>query len=78
MRDDILNFKTYINVLFFVYFLNDISTGGEVIFSSQTIMPKKGKLLLFPDSLNFPYTLNKNLSNDLFIISGQLSSKVMY
>lgn len=61
------------NVLSYIYYLNTISDGGEVKFKNgTTIIPERGKLVLFPENLNYAYKQTIPISNDQYIIYGQL------
>jgi hypothetical protein len=58
------------NVLSYIFYLNDIDNGGEIVFNNVTIKPEKGKLVLFPEEYGYNFT-NPNHDNQ-FIIYGQL------
>lgn len=60
------------NVLTYVFFLNTVSDSGEIIFTNGTVIkPENGKLVLFPDNLNYLFKCKLSI-NDQYIISGQL------
>jgi len=74
------------NVLTYIFYLNDIDEGGEVIFiplenesvETYTIKPKKGKLVLFPENINtcnYKVLLPTNYSQ--YIITGQLCYNII-
>jgi hypothetical protein len=61
------------NVMTYVFFLNSIENGGEIYFSNGNIVKSEtGKLLLFPDDMEYEYKCKSPISNDQYIISGQL------
>ena len=63
------------NVLTYVFFLNNITEGGEIVLKSDTsiiIKPKMGKLVLFQEDIKFPYTCVLPKTNCQYIITGQL------
>lgn len=58
----------------YMWFLNDVKEGGEVVFKSgKPIKPKAGTLLLFPCTWNFMHSANEPISNDKYIIQGHIS-----
>jgi hypothetical protein len=63
------NFKL-IRLLTFIWYLNDVTDGGETEFINGKIKPKTGKLLIFPSSWNYYHKGNMPLSNDKYIITG--------
>lgn len=64
------------NVLTYIFYLNDVTEGGEVCFVSDVIKPKKGKLVLFFEDVNkFEYTCTLPKNTPQYIITGQLCYK---
>jgi len=64
--------KSY-RVLTFLWYLNDVTEGGETAFwNDYKIIPEKGKLLLFPASWSYPHSGKMPISNDKYIITGWL------
>lgn len=60
----------------FIWYLNDVSKGGETVFwNTYKITPKKGRLIFFPSLWCFPHRGNIPLSNDKYIITGWLYIK---
>lgn len=59
-------------LLYFIYYLNDVSDGGELFLKNTNISIKSniGNLLLFYNKLDFEISLP--LSDDQYIISGEL------
>jgi len=73
------------NVLTYIFYLNDIMEGGELIFNvdnvsgnnstnltKNIIKPTIGKLVLLQEDIKFPYICCLPKSNVQYIISGQL------
>ena len=57
----------------FLWYLNDVTEGGETEFwSKYRITPEVGKLILFPADWTFPHTGKIPISNDKYIITGWL------
>lgn len=62
-----------IRKLTFIWYLNDVTEGGETeIWSKYNIKPEAGKLVLFPANWTFPHTGKVPISNDKYIITGWL------
>lgn len=59
-------------VLTFIFYLNDVSEGGSTVFSypKTSIVPEKGKLIIFPANFCFPHYAEVPISNDKYIITG--------
>jgi len=68
------DFLTYPNndyrVITFIWYLNDVNEGGETYFLSGKIIPKKGKLVLFPATWNYLHKGSIPISNDKYIVTG--------
>jgi hypothetical protein len=63
------------NVLTYIFYLNDINDGGEIIFENieKKLKPNIGTLVLFPENINhINYNCNPPQKNIQYIISGQL------
>lgn len=57
----------------YIWFLNDISVGGEILFfNNYHIVPEKGKLIIFPSEWFFSYTNKKPVSDNKYIVIGHL------
>ena len=62
-------YSNKINILRFIWFMNNYD--GEIIFpNGRKIIPKKGKLVIFPLSWHFPYEEINNKSSEIIIITG--------
>lgn len=60
------------NVLTYVFFLNTIYEGGEIIINETVIKPEKGKIVIFQQDINHPYKYNSPGNEIQYVISGQL------
>lgn len=64
-------------VLTYLWYLNDVHEGGETELCMDTkIKPETGKLLLFPASWLYPHSGLMPISNDKYIITGWLYTKM--
>jgi hypothetical protein len=63
--------KSY-RVLTYLFYLNDIDEGGETEFfgGDIKIIPKAGKLIIFPASWTFPHCGKMPISSNKYIITG--------
>ena len=63
--------KTY-RVLTYLFYLNDVTEGGETEFfgGEVNIVPMCGKLILFPSSWTFPHCGKMPISSNKYIITG--------
>ena len=60
-------------VVTFLWYLNDVTDGGETEFwGSHKIKPETGKLILFPACWSFPHSGLMPVSHDKHIITGWL------
>jgi hypothetical protein len=65
-------------VLTFLWYLNDVEVGGETeLLDDIFIKPECGNLLLFPASWTFPHRGKIPISNDKYILTGWLCSKII-
>ena len=62
--------------LTYLWYLNDVSEGGETEFKDFKIKPEQGKLLIFPALWSYPHRGNMPLSSDKYIMTGWIYSKV--
>jgi hypothetical protein len=75
------SFNRY-NVLNFVFYLNELKEDCELEFELQkenetvNIIPKKCKLVLFPEDLEYEYKLKNPKNENLYIIYGQLCNNI--
>ncbi len=69
VENDKFRFLTYL------WYLNDVTEGGETEFYDGTkIIPETGKLLLFPSTWTHVHRGNMPVSNDKYIMTGWLYS----
>ena len=58
-------------VITFIWYLNNVETGGETEFwAKYKIKPETGKLLFFPSTWTYPHRGMMPISNDKYIITG--------
>jgi hypothetical protein len=58
-------------VITYLWYLNDVTEGGETAFNgTYNIKPKQGTLVLFPASWTFPHCGKMPVSSDKYIITG--------
>ena len=64
-------------VITFIWYLNNVEQGGETEFwKDYKIKPTAGKLVLFPSSWTFPHRGKMPISDDKYIITGWVYSKL--
>lgn len=64
-------------VLTFLWYLNDVSEGGETEFQNLLLItPQKGKLVLFPSTWTYPHRGKMPLSNDKYIMTGWVYGRI--
>jgi hypothetical protein len=64
-------------VITFLYYLQDVETGGETCFPGQglKVKPEAGKLVFFPSTWTYPHCSLPTVSNDKYIIVGWFLAK---
>ena len=63
-------------VITFIWYLNDVSEGGETEFwENYKVKPETGKLLLFPATWSYTHKGCIPITNDKYIIAGHLSMR---
>ena len=68
--------KNRYRILTFIWYLNDVITGGETeFFGTREIIPEAGKLVLFPSSWSYPHRGKMPISHDKYIITGWIYIK---
>ena len=72
---DVLDYSSARRFLSFMWYLNDVETGGETVFKDLIIQPKKGALLIFPPLWLFPHKGNSPISESKYIMSTYLHYK---
>ena len=63
------------NILNFIFYLNDLQDGGEIVFDNFGIKPQKCKLVLFPQDNKYNFKCKYPKSDNQYIIFGQLCYK---
>jgi hypothetical protein len=61
--------------LSFIWYLNDVETGGETEFLNGKIKPSTGKIVLFPATWTYVHKGCMPISNDKYIITGWIGTK---
>ena len=72
---DVADYSSARRFLSFMFYLNDVSEGGETVFRDKKITPKKGTLLVFPPLWMYPHRGNPPISNPKYIMSTYLHYK---
>jgi hypothetical protein len=66
-------------ILTFLWYLNDVDSGGETEFFGEIkIKPKRGRLLVFPCAWPYIHKGNIPLSSDKYVITGWVYIKNMF
>lgn len=68
--------KNNMRKITFIWYLNDITYGGETEFFDFKIKPNAGKLVLFPALWVYPHKANVPLSSDKYIMTGWLDEAI--
>ena len=61
-------------IITYLWYLNDVTEGGETYFFHGKVKPKKGRLVLFPACWNYNHKGETPISNDKYIITGWVYS----
>lgn len=71
---DAANLNTAKRFLVFFWYLNDVQVGGETEFLNMDlrVIPKKGRLLMFPPLWLFPHRGNKPITGPKYILGSYL------
>jgi hypothetical protein len=72
---DVIDHASSRRFLSFMWYLNDVETGGETVFKDLIIKPKKGTLLVFPPLWMFPHKGNPPITDSKYIMSTYLHYK---
>jgi len=76
-HQDSLSSTEYNRLFAFIWYLNDVTDGGETYFLDGKVKPTAGKLLLFPATWTYMHKGAVPISNDKYIITGWVSSPIM-
>ena len=69
---DVQDYSSARRFLSFLWYLNDVSNGGETVFNSLVIKPKVGTMIIFPPTWMFPHCGLAPISNNKYIMSTYL------
>jgi prolyl 4-hydroxylase len=72
---DVKDYESSRRFLSFMFYLNDVDGGGKTCFKDLTIIPKKGKLVVFPPLWMYPHYGEEPKSNKKYILSTYLHYK---
>jgi prolyl 4-hydroxylase len=72
---DVKNYSSARRFLSFMWYLNDVTEGGETVFEDLIIKPKKGTLLIFPPLWMFPHRGNIPINGPKYLLSTYLHYK---
>jgi hypothetical protein len=72
---DVKDYESSRRFLSFLFYLNDVDDGGKTCFKDLTIIPKKGKLVVFPPLWMYPHYGEEPKSNKKYILSTYLHYK---
>ncbi len=72
---DVVDYATSRRFLSFMWYLNDVETGGCTIFKDFVVQPKKGTLLVFPPLWMYPHRGESPISEPKYIMSAYLHYK---
>ena len=74
---DAMSTTQYNRLFAFIWYLNDVTDGGETYFLDGKVKPSTGKLVLFPATWTYMHKGAVPISNDKYIITGWVSSPIM-
>lgn len=64
-------------VITFLWYLNTVNEGGETEFNGEILVnPELGKLILFPATWTYPHCGKMPISNDKYILTGWIYTKI--
>lgn len=69
---DVKDHESSRRYLSFMWYLNDVTSGGKTVFNDFEVIPKKGSLLVFPPLWMFPHKAEAPVSNPKYIITTYL------
>jgi hypothetical protein len=72
---DVNNYATSMRFLSFLWYLNDVESGGNTVFKDISIQPKSGTLIMFPPLWMFPHKGESPISGAKYIMSSYLHYK---
>ena len=72
---DVIDHASSRRFLSFMWYLNDVESGGQTIFKDIQIQPKQGTLIMFPPLWMFPHKGEPPISGPKYIMSAYLHYK---
>jgi hypothetical protein len=72
---DVIDHASSRRFLSFMWYLNDVKSGGQTIFKDIQIQPKQGTLIMFPPLWMFPHKGEPPISGPKYIMSAYLHYK---
>jgi len=69
---DVIDNETSKRFVSFLFYLNDVEEGGETVFDFGHVVPKCGRLIMFPPLWMYPHKGNIPISNTKYIMSSYL------
>ena len=69
---DVADHSSARRYLSFMFYLNNVSEGGETVFNDIQITPEQGTLVVFPPLWMYPHRGNPPISNSKYIMSTYL------
>ena len=72
---DVMTFDTARRFLSFMWYLNDVESGGKTVFKDFEVQPKKGTLIMFPPLWMYPHRGEPPMSGPKYIMSAYLHYK---
>lgn len=72
---DVVDHATSRRFLSFMWYLNDVESGGRTIFKDLIIHPKKGTMIIFPPLWMYPHSGESPISGPKYIMSAYLHYK---
>ena len=72
---DVVDYGTARRFLSFMWYLNDVESGGKTIFKDVQIQPKQGTLIMFPPLWMYPHKGECPISGTKYIMSAYLHYK---
>jgi hypothetical protein len=72
---DVADHSSARRFLSFMWYLNDVESGGRTIFKDLTITPKKGRLVIFPPLWMYPHRGEPPVNNPKYIMTAYLHYK---
>ena len=72
---DVVDYESSRRFLSFMWYLNDVESGGQTIFKDVQIQPKQGTLIMFPPLWMYPHRGEPPISGPKYIMSAYLHYK---